>query len=99
MPVRQRLRLQALVHVERVLRSRSVAVLSRDPERARTGFGSDGLARVLRGGPVDAAERGEGPGRAGDSARCAGPASSVERPASHGARTVAGGPEPRYSAL
>ena len=45
---RTRLRLQAVVHAQRILRSRPHAVLSRHPGRARAGNGAHGVARVLR---------------------------------------------------
>ncbi len=52
-PLSRRLRLQAPVHAQRVLRPRPQRLLPRDPERSRARPRSDELARVLRGRALD----------------------------------------------
>ena len=58
LPLPRRLRLQALVLDQRVLRPRPLGLLRRHPGRARSGYGHDRLARLLRRGAGDADGRG-----------------------------------------
>lgn len=79
LPLQGRIRFQALVHHQRILRPRPADLLQVDPERARQRHGHDRLARLFRHRPGNPDGRGARTQRTGHPLRRAGETARTER--------------------